>query len=84
MLAAACYCLAGALLLTPRPDPLVDSTLKDHPAARRLTPWTDKKQQNMKNYYAQPQIVVKLFRVNLDILTSKFWFSYGLISKMLV
>ena len=35
-------------------------------------------------YYAQKLIVVRIFRVNLKNLTSKFWFSIALISKILV
>ena len=34
--------------------------------------------------YAQTLIVVSFFRVNSKILTSKFWFSHSLISKILV
>ena len=34
--------------------------------------------------YAQMQIVVKIFRANSKILTSKFWFSLAAISKILV
>ena len=36
------------------------------------------------SYYAQKLIVVRIFRVNLKQLTSKFWFSLALISKILV
>ena len=35
-------------------------------------------------YYAQKLIVVEVRGVNSKILTSKFWFSLGLISKILV
>ena len=37
-----------------------------------------------KDMYATNLIVVRLFRVNSQILTSKFWFSHGLISQILV
>ena len=42
-----------------------------------LNPMNVLKSQEKENKanYAQPQIVVNIFRVNLEILTSNFWFS---------
>ena len=34
--------------------------------------------------YAHMDVVVQIFRVDTKMLTSKFWFSLGLISKILV
>ena len=36
------------------------------------------------NYVSQHLMVVRFFRVNSKIVTSKFWFSHGSISKILV
>ena len=43
-----------------------------------------KKQKNITKRYAQKLILVNTLWVNSKILTSKFWFSRGSISKMLV
>ena len=47
---------------------------------------TDGGEKALKNRekYAQMEIVVRIFRVNSSILSSKCWFSHGFISNILV
>ena len=40
--------------------------------------------RKLKNEYAKTLIVVEIFRVSSKNVTSKLWFSHGLISKILV